>query len=478
MGVFVSWIFLPIFSELKLTSVFKYFELRFNRRVRLLASGLYLFSSLIYLPVIIYVPALTFQRVTGLDTYVTVVALTVICAIYTAIGGFKAVIWTDVVQLIFMFGSLFTIIIIGIYSANGVENVIDAANRGGRLVIANYKEINSRSSIWGHVFSTSLVAVYQFGLNQTNIQRFMSFSNLKTMRISVWILAAVFSIFMILSSILGIIVYANYESCDPFGAGLIKRIDHILPHFIQDKANLFLGFSGIFIAGLFSSSLSTSSSYLNAMSGIIYEDFISQRYPRMKESTAGKVMKATVFILAVFQIILVFFIEQMGSILKIVTQCMSLNACALLTLFALGVFIPHANSKGGQFGALASIACILTLMLGSLNGVHEPTLPLRTDGCDLKIPLQLDTFNRTVNRLSDVLVKEAEENDIFWIFKINYNYYGLIGIFIGLLVGSTVSFLTGGNAIKDQKLIAKFLREKPLQEEEMILKKPIIQEQI
>lgn len=134
MPIVVSWIFLPIFSQLKLSSCFKYFELRFNRRVRLLASGIFLLTSLIFLPVTVYVPALSFQKVTGLDTYVTVVILSLLCTTYTAIGGFKAVIWTDVLQLAMIFLSSVIVAVVGINSANGLSNVLSAANRGGRII--------------------------------------------------------------------------------------------------------------------------------------------------------------------------------------------------------------------------------------------------------------------------------------------------------------------------------------------------------
>lgn len=135
MGIMLSQVFLPIFSDLKLTSVFKYFELRFNRRLRLLASGLYLLSALFNLSLTVYIPALTFQQVTGQNVYGTAIFLSIVCATYTAVGGYRAVIWTDVVQFIFIFGSMGTIIALGIASANGFWNVIDAANRGGRIVL-------------------------------------------------------------------------------------------------------------------------------------------------------------------------------------------------------------------------------------------------------------------------------------------------------------------------------------------------------
>ncbi|XP_055691271.1 sodium-coupled monocarboxylate transporter 1-like [Lutzomyia longipalpis] len=135
MAFVVPTVFLPIFSELRLTSSFKYFELRFSRRVRLLASGLFLFTGLIFLPITVYVPALTFQRVTGVNTYATVIILSLLCAFYTSIGGFKAVIWTDVVQLGLVIASCAIVATIGVGSVDGVENVFAAAKRGDRIII-------------------------------------------------------------------------------------------------------------------------------------------------------------------------------------------------------------------------------------------------------------------------------------------------------------------------------------------------------
>ncbi|XP_055691275.1 sodium-coupled monocarboxylate transporter 2-like [Lutzomyia longipalpis] len=466
-GIVTCFIFLPVFSELKLASTFKYLELRFNRSVRQLASGLYLLTGLLYLPFTVYVPALTFQRVTGVDLYLTVTILSLICAIYTAIGGFKAVIWTDVVQLGLMVASFIIMLVVGINSAGGIKNVYEAGSRGGRLRVINTTNHNVRTSAWGPLFSIVFPMIYQYGLNQTNMQRYISLTNLKDMKRSVWILTVVFHIYGGLATFLGVVVYANYETCDPFTAGLIKRVDQILPHFIQEKASLFLGFNGIFIAGVFSAGLSTTSSYLNTMSGILYEDFISQKYPRIQGNTAGRIMKGTVLILGILQICLIFFIERMGTIVKISMQCLSLNACALLTLFALGLFAPKTNSTGAKVGAIASIVSIFTLIVGSINQKPEPMLPFRTDGCEgLNLTNPLDLTTR-----SPLTATSDADEDIFWLFRISYVYYGLIGTSIGLTFGYLTSLLTGGNVVEDQKLLAVFMRRKSLQEEEMVLKR-------
>ncbi|XP_059608151.1 sodium-coupled monocarboxylate transporter 2-like [Phlebotomus argentipes] len=459
MALIVPPIFLPIFTELKLTSSFKYFELRFNRRVRLLASFIFLFTGLLFLPVTVYVPALTFQRVTGVDTYVTVATLSLLCASYTAIGGFKAVLWTDVVQLLLMIASCVVVAAIGIRAVGGIGNVFAAAERGGRIVIANM-DLNSRSSFTGYLVSLPLVATYQFGLNQANLQRFLSLPSQRKMRISAWIQASVFGFIMLVCQTLGVIMYANYETCDPVKAGIIRSVDQILPHFIQEKASLFLGFNGIFIAGVFAASLSTTSSYLNAMSGIIFEDFIINWRPDINQNIANRTMKIIVMILGILQIFLVFFIEKMGMIAQMTLQCMTLNAAALLTLFILGALFSKANSSGAQAGALTAILSVLILIIGSLNSKPEPTLPFRTDGCT-------DSLNSTITSFPQ---SSSDQEDIFWLFRISFVYYNLIGLFIGISVGYLTSILTGGNTVEDQRLLAPFLRRKAPTEEQISLK--------
>ncbi|GAB0090908.1 hypothetical protein DMENIID0001_056860 [Sergentomyia squamirostris] len=456
----LHFIFLEMFFELKLTSCFKYFEMRFNRKVRLLASGIFLFCGLLYLPVTVYTPALTFQRVTGVNVYVIVIVLSVLCASYTAIGGFKAVVWTDVFQLVLMISSLIIVVVVGTQGVGGIDNVIQAAKRGQRIVIA-YDNLNSRTSAFGMILSNTLIIIYQSGFNQASLQRYLSLSDIVKMKISVWFVALTFTLIVFLVNFLGPVMYANYETCDPLSAGLIKKMDQILPHFVQEKASLFPGFNGIFIAGVFSASLSTTSSYLNAMSGIIYEDFISHRFPNLSDRTVNRILKNLVLVLGVLQIAFVFFIQMMGTIFQITVQCVALQCSTMITLFFLGMLFPKANSKGATVGALTCMIGVLSLIIGGLNNKPEPTLPLRTDGCEH----QLNITSIPSQGL------ENSEDDTFWLFRLNFVYYTLVGTVIGITVGYLTSLATGGERVKNQKLLAVFLRVHEPREEEMRLRR-------
>lgn len=56
------YIFLPVFHELKVTSSFQYLEKRYDKRVRIMASSFFIFGCILFVPVVVYVPALAFSQ--------------------------------------------------------------------------------------------------------------------------------------------------------------------------------------------------------------------------------------------------------------------------------------------------------------------------------------------------------------------------------------------------------------------------------
>lgn len=134
--VFLSmwFIYLPVFHELQMTSCFLYLEKRFDRRVRLTASFFYAVSVILFVPVLVYMPALAFNQTTGINVHlITPVACTV-CIFYTTFGGLRAVLWTDTLQFVLMVGATGIVILMGLQGTGGIRNVWDAADRGGRLI--------------------------------------------------------------------------------------------------------------------------------------------------------------------------------------------------------------------------------------------------------------------------------------------------------------------------------------------------------
>jgi Na+/proline symporter len=133
-GIALTYIYLPVFYELQLTSSFQYLELRFDKSVRLTASFIYALAMIIFIPIVIYVPALAFAQVSGINLHIITLVTCLICVFYTCIGGLKAVVYTDTLQFLLMIGAICCVITLGLKSTDGIANVWNIADNGGRLV--------------------------------------------------------------------------------------------------------------------------------------------------------------------------------------------------------------------------------------------------------------------------------------------------------------------------------------------------------
>ncbi|NWT49127.1 SC5A5 protein, partial [Chroicocephalus maculipennis] len=152
-------LFLPVFYRLGLTSTYEYLERRFSRSVRLCGTLQYVVATVLYTGIVIYAPALILNQVTGLDIWASLLSTGVICTFYTTVvsvgagggtwgsprvsgahpwlcfvqGGMKAVIWTDVFQVMVMLSGFIAIIIRGVLLVGGPAKVLGIAANGSRV---------------------------------------------------------------------------------------------------------------------------------------------------------------------------------------------------------------------------------------------------------------------------------------------------------------------------------------------------------
>jgi solute carrier family 5 (sodium-coupled monocarboxylate transporter), member 8/12 len=82
---------------------------------------------------VVYVPALALEALTGLNRSYSLLLVGVVCTFYSTIGGMKAVLLTDVFQSLLMFTAILIVGISGLVYAGGIGNVFKAADQGGRL---------------------------------------------------------------------------------------------------------------------------------------------------------------------------------------------------------------------------------------------------------------------------------------------------------------------------------------------------------
>ncbi|GFV11596.1 putative sodium-dependent multivitamin transporter [Trichonephila clavipes] len=93
--------------------------------------------KILFMSVGLYSPSIALSAVSGLSHIVSILAVGIVCAFYCTLGGMKAVLWTDVLQSILMFLALLSVIIKGSIDMGGFQEVLNIAEKGGRLNFFN-----------------------------------------------------------------------------------------------------------------------------------------------------------------------------------------------------------------------------------------------------------------------------------------------------------------------------------------------------
>ena len=201
--------------------------------------------------IVVYGPALALETVTGLDRWTAVWVSGAVCIFYTSIGGLKAVVWTDTLQILLMFAGFLSIIVDGALNFGGFSEIIRRADEGGRLIWNDFSgDVTRRHSFWSIVFGGTFgVWGAFFCVTQSYTQRMMACRSRRDMRIAVYGGYLGIAIILIFAMLTGFVAYASYQCCDPINAGWISSRDQLIPYLAIDRLRNTPGAASLFVIG-------------------------------------------------------------------------------------------------------------------------------------------------------------------------------------------------------------------------------------
>ncbi|XP_063915704.1 sodium-coupled monocarboxylate transporter 2-like [Zophobas morio] len=351
MGFLAIFIYLPVFFKVQVTNIYEYLEKRFDKKTRMMAFAIYLLSEIIMFPIMAYAPSLTFATASGINPAWSAFFLCVICVFYTSIGGLRTVVWTDFLQFAIIMVSLVTVYTVGVRVSGGFLSVWITALQGERLQAFNFNvDFTARDSFWGYV-AGGPTAVAVIIVHQTGVQKFLS---LPKYRDCVWsVIHTVISMTLvhIFCVVIGLVVYSQYKDCDPLTSRMVSKHDQLFPYFVTDVGKRFPGVTGLFVAAICSAALSSMSSNLNALSGVIYKDVVCRFLKEQPSEKRGSdILKIIVLVVGLLCTCLVFLMERMGEVFHIILSVVGITQGPLLGVFSLGILFPKANHKGAFYG--------------------------------------------------------------------------------------------------------------------------------
>jgi Na+/proline symporter len=166
----IGWIMIPFFYRLRVYSIYEYLESRFDLKTRLVASTQFFVLKVVFLGIAIYAPALLFVQMTGLPMVWVVVAVGLFTTLYTTVGGVKAVIWTDTLQLLILLGGLGVSAWVILQRTGGVPVVWAIAQSRHKLRLFDFSlDPASEFTFWGGLIGGIFVLLSQYGVNQAEL---------------------------------------------------------------------------------------------------------------------------------------------------------------------------------------------------------------------------------------------------------------------------------------------------------------------
>ncbi|KAK6195123.1 hypothetical protein SNE40_000612 [Patella caerulea] len=459
----------PLIHPLQITSIYEYLELRFkSKAVRLFGTILGVLTTLWYMGIVLFGPGIALEAVTGFPKGASIALIAFAAAIYTSIGGLKAVVWTDVFQAIVMFSGCFAILIKGTIYSGGPKAVWDIAEEGKRMNFFVFDlDPTIRHTFWGLYFG-SLVRGLGFAFNQSTCQRISSTPTLKDAYKMLLITTPGHLIALSLAAYEGVVAYSYYTAlrCDPLESDQISDPNQLIPFMVMDMFRELPGMPGLFLASLFSASLSTLSTGLSSLSAIILEDIVKEipRYSALSEIKYTVIAKISVIISAIVACGVAYMIAQVGGTMtQIASTLISAFAGPLTGLFLLGALLPWGNVKGAMVGTLLSVILCTWLGIGSSFSKtlrKEPWLPAApTDQCLLDNSTTSWAINMTISNLTshdmyttttiEDVTQSIEPQGLDKMYSLSYTWFGAVGVITAMVVGSTLSLLTGPMAHED-----------------------------
>lgn len=240
-------------------------ESRFGTATRRTASVVFMLVRSLGDSVRVFATAIPLSVVTGWSIPTSIALVVVATLVYTWLGGIKAVVWVDVLQMaVYVVGGIATLLVAA--DLIGLGNFFSLASAAGKLKTFDFQlSLAVPYTFLGGMIGGALLSAASHGTDHLIVQRLLAAKNVRDARYALvgsGILVIIqFAIFLLVGSVIWAV--GTYSPTVPG--------DELYARFILDY--LPTGVSGLVIAGILAAAMSTVSSSLNSLASATTHDF-------------------------------------------------------------------------------------------------------------------------------------------------------------------------------------------------------------
>ncbi len=359
-----AYVLYPLIRKLEITSTFEYLERRFHPSLRYIASAQAMaLQTFGRMNMVLLLPALAIAAVTGMSVFASVLLMGVVTTIYSAKGGMRAVVVTEVIQGITMVLGISLIVIMAITGLpHGWSSFVEVGTRFHKFDLGIWSLDYTMPVVWILIL-TPLFNKLAFAADQPTVQRVFA-TPLKDVR-KLALMFLCFSVFISFAvNFAGISVFAYFHQ-HPDELDPAMTNDQVIPLYIVQR--LPVGIAGLIIASLFAAAMSALAGSMNSVAILFTEDFYGKLKKNISDRERLLTMRIASLVAGSVATLCALYMATMNlrSLFQTWNELFAMLGGGFLGVYILGTYTRRANAIGAFSGALASIGVALWLKYGT-----------------------------------------------------------------------------------------------------------------
>ena len=361
----LGWLFAPFYLRSGVFTMPEFLEKRYSRGPRTYLAVISVVGYVLTkIAVTVAAGGIVFETLMGIPFWWGALAIVALTGLYTAWGGLRAVLYTDMVQMFVLLGGAIAITWIGLNAVGGWEGMQAAVQP---QAFSLWRSMNHPEFPWtGILFGAPILAVWYWCTDQFIVQRILAANGIDNARRGTILGAWLKQLPLFLFVLPGVLALALSNT----GALELDHPDQALPAMIG--AFLPTGLKGLVAAGLLAALMSSLSSVFNSASTIFTVDLYRRVATKASEARLVTVGRLATVVMVVLALLWIPFMDLVSTGLFTYLQSVQAYiAPPIAAVFLVGVLWPGANAAGAKWslavGAVLGLARLLIEVMTGMN---------------------------------------------------------------------------------------------------------------
>lgn len=329
-GFIVGSFIAPKWNRTRCLTAAEYINLNLGEKTQKTYTYVFLAVSIFTSGSFLYPVAKILEVASGVPLTVSILALGIFCIIYTALGGLRGVMVTDVLQFVILFMAVIIAVPLAFGKIGGIGEFFEKAPE------AFFECFNEEYSPW-FIFAFCLYNSVFIGGNWSYVQRYTSVKSPENAKKVGWLFGALY----LISPILWMLPPMIYRVYNPGLAGL----DNENAYLLMCKEALPQGLLGLMLGGMVFATASSLNGTLNISAGVFTNDIYKRLRPQASDKTLIRMARFSTVFFGLLAIVVALLVKSMGGIVNVVISVAALTGVPLYLPVIWSMFSKRQTGK-------------------------------------------------------------------------------------------------------------------------------------